>query len=92
MPSERTFFNKAVYKRTLSRFWILGAAYAVALCFLTIMCGRFFYNSEAAEAAEYVSYSILSNLTRREIVAAAVAAVVMAVAVYGWMFRKTSAA
>ena len=92
MPSERTFFNKAVYKRTLSRFWILGAAYAVALCFLTIMCGRFFYNSEAAEAAEYVSYSILSNLTRREIVAAAAAAVVMAVAVYGWMFRKTSAA
>ena len=92
MPSERTFFNKAVYKRTLSRFWILGAAYAVALCFLTIMCGRFFYNSEAAEAAEYVSYSILSNLTRREIVAAAIAAVVMAVAVYGWMFRKTSAA
>ncbi|MGM9547477.1 MAG: hypothetical protein ACI3U0_05660 [Oscillospiraceae bacterium] len=92
MPSERTFFNMAVYKRTLSRFWILGAAYAVALCFLTIMCGRFFYNSEAAEAAEYVSYSILSNLTRREIVAAAIAAVVMAVAVYGWMFRKTSAA
>lgn len=92
MPSERTFFNKAVYKRTLSRFWILGAAYAVALCFLTIMCGRFFYNSEAAEAAEYVSYSILSNLTRREIVAAAIAAVVMAIAVYAWMFRKTSAA
>lgn len=92
MPSERTFFNKAVYKRTLSRFWILGAAYAVALCFLTIMCGRFFYNSEAAEAAEYVSYSILTNLTRREIVAAAIAAVVMAIAVYAWMFRKTSAA
>lgn len=92
MPSERTFFNKAVYKRTLSRFWILGAAYAVALCFLTIMCGRFFYNSEAAEAAEYVSYSILTNLTCREIVAAAIAAVVMAIAVYAWMFRKTSAA
>ena len=92
MPSERTFFNKAVYKRTLSRFWILGAAYAVALCFLTIMCGRFFYNSEAAEAAEYVSYSILTNLTCREIVAAAIAAVVMAIAVYAWMFRKTSSA
>ncbi len=92
MPSERTFFNKAIYKRTLSRFWILGAAYAVALCFLTIMCGRFFYNSEAAEAAEYVSYSILTNLTCREIVAAAIAAVVMAIAVYAWMFRKTSAA
>ena len=92
MPSERTFFNKAIYKRALSRFWILGAAYAVVLCFLTIMCGRFFYNSEAAEAAEYVSYSILSNLTRREIVAAAIAAVVMAIAVYAWMFRKTSAA
>ena len=91
MPSERTFFNKAIYKRALSRFWIIGAAYAVVLCFLTLMCGRYF-NSEFTEMSEYVSYSILSNLTRREIVAAAAAAVVMAVAVYGWMFRKTSAA
>ena len=91
MPSERTFFNKAIYKRALSRFWIIGAAYAVVLCFLTLMCGRYF-NSEFTEMSEYVSYSILSNLTRREIVAAAVAAVVMAIAVHGWMFRKTSAA
>ena len=91
MPSERTFFNKAIYKRALSRFWIIGAAYAVVLCFLTLMCGQYF-NSEFTEMSEYVSYSILSNLTRREILAAAVAAVVMAVAVYGWMFRKTSAA
>ena len=91
MPSERTFFNKAIYKRALSRFWLIGAAYAVALCFLTLMCGRYF-NSEFTEMSEYVSYSILSNLTRREIVAAAIAAVVMAIAVYAWMFRKTSAA
>lgn len=91
MPSERTFFNKAIYKRALSRFWIIGAAYAVVLCFLTLMCGQYF-NSEFTEVSEYVSYSILSNLTRREILAAAAAAVVMAVAVYGWMFRKTSAA
>lgn len=91
MPSERTFFNKAVYKRALSRFWIIGAAYAVVLCFLTIMCGRYF-SSNFTEMPEYVSYSILSNLTRREIVAAAVAAVVMAIAVHSWMFRKTSAA
>lgn len=91
MPSERTFFNKAIYKRALSRFWLIGAAYAVVLCFLTLMCGRYF-NSEFTEMSEYVSYSILSNLTRREIVAAAVAAVVMAIAVHGWMFRKTSAA
>lgn len=91
MPSERTFFNKAIYKRALSRFWLIGAAYAVALCFLTLMCGRYF-NFDTEEIAEYVSYSILSNLTRREIVAAAVAAVVMAIAVHGWMFRKTSAA
>ena len=91
MPSERTFFNKAIYKRSLSRFWIIGAAYAVVLCFLTLMCGQYF-NSEFTEMSEYVSYSILSNLTRREILAAAAAAVVMAVAVYGWMFRKTSAA
>lgn len=91
MPSERTFFNKAIYKRALSRFWIIGAAYAVVLCFLTLMCGQYF-NSEFTEMSEYVSYSILSNLTRREIVAAAAAAVVMAVAVYGWMFCKTSAA
>lgn len=91
MPSERTFFNKAIYKRNLSRFWIIGAAYAVVLCFLTLMCGQYF-NSEFKEMSEYVSYSILSNLTRREILAAAAAAVVMAVAVYGWMFRKTSAA
>lgn len=91
MPSERTFFNKAVCKRALSRFWLIGAAYAAVLCFLTLMCGRYF-NSEFTEMSEYVSYSILSNLTRREIVAAAVAAVVMAIAVHGWMFRKTSAA
>lgn len=91
MPSERTFFNKAIYKRALSRFWIIGAAYAVVLCFLTLMCWQYF-NSEFTEVSEYVSYSILSNLTRREILAAAAAAVVMAVAVYGWMFRKTSAA
>ena len=91
MPSERTFFNKAVYKRALSRFWLIGAAYAAVLCFLTLMCGQFF-NSEFTEMSEYVSYSILSNLTRREIVAAAAAAVVMAIAVHGWMFRKTSAA
>lgn len=91
MPSERTFFNKAVYKRALSRFWLIGAAYAVVLCFLTLMCGRYF-NFDTKEIAEYVSYTILSNLTRREIVAAAVAAVVMAIAVHGWMFRKTSAA
>lgn len=91
MPSERTFFNKAIYKRALSRFWIIGAAYAVVLCFLTLMCGQYF-NSEFTEMSEYVSYSILSNLTRREILAAAAAAVVMAVAVYGWMFRKTSVA
>lgn len=91
MPSERTFFNKAIYKRALSRFWIIGAAYAVVLCFLTLMCGRYF-SSDFTEVSEYVSYSILSNLTRREIIAAAAAAVVMAVAVYGWMFRKTSAA
>ena len=91
MPSERTFFNKAIYKRALSRFWIIGAAYAVVLCFLTLMCGRYF-NFDTEKIAEYVSYSILSNLTRREIVAAAVAAVVMAIAVHGWMFRKTSAA
>ena len=91
MPSERTFFNKAIYKRALSRFWLIGAAYAAVLCFLTLMCGRYF-NFDTKEIAEYVSYSILSNLTRREIVAAAAAAVVMAVAVYGWMFRKTSAA
>lgn len=91
MPSERTFFNKAIYKRALSRFWIIGAAYAVVLCFLTLMCGRYF-NFYTEEIAEYVSYSILSNLTRREIVAAAAAAVVMAIAVHGWMFRKTSAA
>ena len=91
MPSERTFFNKAIYKRALSRFWIIGAAYAVVFCFLTLMCGQYF-NSEFKEMSEYVSYSILSNLTRREILAAAAAAVVMAVAVYGWMFRKTSAA
>lgn len=91
MPSERTFFNKAIYIRALSRFWIIGAAYAVVLCFLTLMCGQYF-NSEFKEMSEYVSYSILSNLTRREILAAAAAAVVMAVAVYGWMFRKTSAA
>ena len=91
MPSERTFFNKAIYKRALSRFWIIGAAYAVVLCFLTLMCGRYF-NFDTKEIAEYVSYTILSNLTRREIVAAAVAAVVMAIAVHGWMFRKTSAA
>lgn len=91
MPSERTFFNKAVYKRALSRFWLIGAAYAAVLCFLTLMCGRYF-NFDTKEIAEYVSYSILSNLTRREIVAAAVAAVVMAIAVHGWMFRKTSAA
>lgn len=77
MPSERTFFNKAVYKRALSRFWIIGAAYAVVLCFLTLMCGQYF-NSEFTEVSEYVSYSILSNLTRREILAAAAAAVVMA--------------
>lgn len=91
MPSERTFFNKAIYKRALSRFWLIGAAYAAVLCFLTLMCGRYF-NFDTKEIAEYVSYSILSNLTRREIVAAAVAAVVMAIAVYAWMFRKTSAA
>lgn len=91
MPSERTFFNKAIYKRALSRFWLIGAAYAAVLCFLTLMCGRYF-NFDTKEIAEYVSYSILSNLTRREIVAAAVAAVVMAIAVHGWMFRKTSAA
>lgn len=91
MPSERTFFNKAIYKRALSRFWLIGAAYAVVLCFLTLMCGQYF-NSEFTEVSEYVSYSILSNLTRREILAAAAAAVVTAVAVYGWMFRKTSAA
>lgn len=91
MTSERTFFNKAIYKRALSRFWIIGAAYAVVLCFLTLMCGQYF-NSEFTEMSEYVSYSILSNLTRREIVAAAAAAVVMAIAVHGWMFRKTSAA
>ena len=74
MPSERTFFNKAIYKRALSRFWLIGAAYAAVLCFLTLMCGRYF-NFDTKEIAEYVSYSILSNLTRREIVAAAVAAV-----------------
>lgn len=91
MPSERTFFNKAIYKRALSRFWLIGAAYAVVLCFLTLMCGQYF-NSEFTEMSEYVSYSILTNLTRREIVAAAAAAVVMAIAVHGWMFRKTSAA
>ncbi len=91
MPSERTFFNKAVYKRALSRFWIIGAAYAAVLCFLTIMCGRYF-SSSFTELSEYVGYSILSNLTRREIFAAAIAAVVMAVAVHSWMFRKTSAA
>ena len=91
MPSERTFFNKAIYKRALSRFWIIGAAYAVVLCFLTLMCGQYF-NSEFTEMSEYVSYSILTNLTRREILAAAAAAVVMAIAVHGWMFRKTSAA
>lgn len=91
MPFERTFFNKAIYKRALSRFWLIGAAYAAVLCFLTLMCGRYF-NFDTKEIAEYVSYSILSNLTRREIVAAAVAAVVMAIAVHGWMFRKTSAA
>ena len=91
MPSERTFFNKAIYKRALSRFWLIGAAYTAVLCFLTLMCGRYF-NFDTKEIAEYVSYSILSNLTRREIVAAAVAAVVMAIAVHGWMFRKTSAA
>ena len=70
MPSERTFFNKAIYKRALSRFWLIGAAYAAVLCFLTLMCGRYF-NFDTKEIAEYVSYSILSNLTRREIVAAA---------------------
>ncbi len=91
MPSERTFFNKAVYKRALSRFWLIGAAYTAVLCFLTLMCGRYF-NFDTKEIAEYVSYSILSNLTRREIVAAAIAAVVMAIAVHSWMFRKTSAA
>ena len=91
MPSERTFFNKAVYKRALSRFWIIGAAYAAVLCFLTIMCGRYF-SADFTEVSEYVSYSILSNLTRREIFAAAIAAVVMAIAVHSWMFRKTSAA
>lgn len=91
MPSERTFFDKAIYKRALSRFWLIGAAYAAVLCFLTIMCGRYF-SSDFTEVSEYVSYSILSNLTRREIVAAAIAAVVMAIAVHSWMFRKTSAA
>ena len=91
MPSGRTFFNKAIYKRALSRFWLIGAAYAAVLCFLTIMCGRFF-SSNFTEVSEYVSYSILSNLTRREIVAAAITAVVMAIAVHSWMFRKTSAA
>lgn len=94
MPSERTFFNRAVYKRALSRFWIIGAAYAAVLCFLTLMCGRYI-NADYADlmdATEYVGYSILSNLTRREIFAAAIAAVVMAIAVHSWMFRKTSAA
>lgn len=51
MPSERTFFNKAIYKRSLSRFWIIGAAYAVVLCFLTLMCGQYF-NSEFTEVSE----------------------------------------
>ena len=67
MPSERTFFNKAIYKRALSRFWIIGAAYAVVLCFLTLMCGQYF-NSEFTEMSEYVSYSILSNLATGEVI------------------------
>ena len=94
MPSERMFFNTAVYKRALSRFWIIGAAYAAVLCFLTLMCGRYI-NADYADlmdATEYVSYSILSNLTRREILAAAIAAVGIAIAGHSWMFRKTSAA
>ena len=40
MPSERTFFNKAIYKRALSRFWIIGAAYAVVQTGETALYGN----------------------------------------------------
>ena len=91
MRSEKTFFDPAIYRRALSRFWLLGAAYAAALCFLALVCGRYMEGS-INDSAEYISYTILQNMTRRMSVAAAVGAVVMAVAVHGWMFRKTSAA
>lgn len=91
MRSEKTFFDPAIYRRALSRFWLLGAAYAAALCFLALMCGRYM-ESSMSDSAEYICYTILTNMTRRMTIAAAVGAVVMAVAVHGWMFRKTSAA
>ena len=90
MRSEKTFFDPAIYRRTLSRFWLAGAAYTAALCFIAFMCGRYIDGS-ADSGVEYVRYVILTGLTKRMVIAAAVGAVVMAIAVHGWMFRKNSA-
>ena len=91
MPSERTFFNTAVFRRALSRFWLLGAAYTAVLCFFVLSAGRYL-DSIVKDNADFICFTLLNTLTRRMIVASAVAAIVMAVAVHGWMFRKTSAA
>ena len=85
MASGKTCFNAAVYRRALSRFWLIALAYASVLAFLVLA-------NAPRDTFDYQSYPLYVYLTRPMVTAAAIAALVMAMAVHGWMFRKTSAA
>ena len=93
MASGKTCFNAAVYKRALSRFWLAALAYTAVLCFI-VLTGAHAFAGVAMEnaSADYLMSQIFWYFARPMIYAAAVAALAMAVAVHGWMFRKTSAA
>lgn len=91
MPSERTFFDKAIFRRAIAHAWWLGAAYAAVLCFLVLSGGRSF-GAMDSDNDWFIGFSIMNDMTRWMVVAAAAAAVCMTIAVNGWMFRKSSAA
>lgn len=81
MPSKTSFFSVKVYKNTLSRFWILGVAYAAAWVFRLLGYGVPYYYR-----AENLIHAALDSPIH------AIACVIVAGAVFGWLFQTGAVA
>jgi len=88
MRSRTSFFNATVYRSTLSRYWLLGLAYAAAWTFRLLQRVSAFTGWTETALLQVVQLSSMALQSMLPFLGC----VILAMAVYGWLFRTRSTA
>ncbi len=95
MPSARSYFNTALYRKHLTRYWPIWALYTLIWFFILpvylILRANADYNSMSTTAERFADLSILQTLTGAGLFMPVVMGVLTAMAIWSYLYNNRAA-